>query len=124
MSDKEDTSMTAAPAWPDETRPGVPLNPERESRYWMQRNGVTFVAEWRPHRAMWLIGGRYETASQVVNSECALLGPALLPAEVEARVAAAVAKEREACAQEAEWRQYDSPEEIAAAIRARGGSDG
>ena len=78
---------------------GRPENPERDGRHWVHHK-----EDLRPIPAMWnaaLAGwtcGTLHSPSGIVGLGYTYLGPALLPAEVAAREAAAAAEEREACA--------------------------
>lgn len=131
--------------WPDPERPGVPLNPERNAWHELRLKNDsphdTFMALWSPDHCLlrapedpavpgYVFGGR---SSQFLSPHGAAkhylyLGPVLTSAEVEAKVAAAVEEEREACAAVCEAkttsRSYGSHADVyesaAASFRARG----
>ena len=91
--------------WPDPSRPGVPLHPERDSAHWIVGwNATLFVAEWVADTDA-KFGGYFEWAGGddypmgMVENGWTYAGPCLTPAEVAQREAAAVAAERERAAE-------------------------
>lgn len=93
---------------------GFPPNPERCDHYWLLHpNGQhVFVDRWMRAPKEWFNAGPPEVASL-----CTYLGPCLLPAEVEARVAAARREALEAAARVAS--NWNIPSvDLPAAIRA------
>lgn len=122
--------MTDPIGWPDPSKPGYPLNPERDGWHWMETpDGQLAPYEWRAadecERGRWPSYWVSQGDDDWDATECKYIGPCLTPAEVEAKVAAAIASERETCAQIADaWDEararsvyYATP---AAAIRSRG----
>ncbi len=94
-----------APAWPDMTRPGVPLNPERDGWHWLQGTAETPAAlEWRfsavgrPERGWYLHRAQHGVIYAQEMTLWRYLGPCLTPSEVAAHTAAAWLAAREACA--------------------------
>lgn len=97
--------MTEHPSpqpWPDMTRPGVPLEPERDGAHWLwisQATGALMAFQWRappgPDRVgAWANISREITTSyplDAVRMGLTYCGPCLTPAQVAAQVAAAVA---------------------------------
>jgi hypothetical protein len=91
--------------WPDASKPGVPMNPERDGWHWvMTREGVPFrprACFWDASRPGWAVPGSAMFREDAAP-EWRYLGPCLLPSEVAAQVEAArregAAKEREAWA--------------------------
>ena len=78
--------MSDTAAWPDPSRPGVPLNPERDGWHFLiDPFGDLFVREWSAGAECW-----YEDYSPNKRpTKWRYLGPALARAEVAAAVAAA-----------------------------------
>jgi hypothetical protein len=80
--------------WPDPARPGVPLNPERDGWHWLvcPLKHDVFPRFWRAageaQNCRWAAKWLY-SRNDWNPKECTYLGPALTPAEVEARVAQA-----------------------------------
>ena len=76
--------------WPDPARPGVPLNPEKTGWHWL--SGVLerpAAFEWLAHKQAWLFHRAQPEDQAMVPpafGSWTYLGPALTPAEVEARV--------------------------------------
>lgn len=101
---------------------GLPPNPERSDHHWLLHpNGrYVFVDRWMRSPKEWFNSGPPEAASV-----CAYLGPCLLPAEVEARVAAARREGIEAALATAgsvvspcdDMQRHVAADEITAAIR-------
>lgn len=79
--------------WPDDTRPGVPINPERDGWHWIRRKGSQWHEAWRWDPDADGCGTEYsgawaEADGDGVPIEMArwyeYVGPCLTPAEVEA----------------------------------------
>ena len=94
--------------WPDPARPGVPLNPGREGWHWVQRADKGFVPspriilwtdDWTSGQFSWDAIG-YSDDERKLGRDFRYLGPALTPAEVEARVQQA---RRDALEEAAQW---------------------
>jgi hypothetical protein len=88
--------------WPDPSRPGVPLHPERDGWHWIQTDEGDFIPyEWRTNgeceRGRWQAGWIFDAYAELDPKKLRYLGPALTPAEV----AAAVAEARRAALEEA-----------------------
>jgi hypothetical protein len=75
-------------SWPDPARPGVPLNPERDGWHWVKRIGQKQAHTERWIGSHWWLGPSFGGAKTNIE-KYEYLGPALTPAEVEARVAQA-----------------------------------
>ena len=71
---------------------GLPPNPDQDGHYWLTDGSVKFIEQWFPR--FW--GGRY-SPQDVVRYGWKMLGPALTPAEVEARVREAELRGFEEC---------------------------
>lgn len=87
-----------AGGWPDPTRPGVPLNPERDGAHRLRHMHAD--QEWD---VLWLCGGTWLDGSGSFSIPHAAafytyLGPCLTPAEIAAREEAAAVAMREAAA--------------------------
>jgi hypothetical protein len=133
--------MTDQNGWPDASKPGYPLNPDRDGWHWVDRpmHGVL------PMQWLEIAGGGWVgkhtclTALEATKAGWRYLGPCHTPTEGAALVEAARREEREACAEvcdergEAETQtlndgsQHYRPhadrreaQRCAAAIRARG----
>ena len=78
--------------WPDASKPGVPMNPERDGWHWvMTREGVPFrprACFWDASRPGWAVPGSAMFREDAAP-EWRYLGPCLLPSEVAAQVEAA-----------------------------------
>ena len=97
--------MTDQNGWPDASKPGVPLNPERDGWHWVvaaDPNVSTESAPWR-----WASGNQHWLPPVDVSGALPLnpsrvqwryLGRCHTPAEVSALIEAARREEREACA--------------------------
>ena len=85
--------MTDTPDWPDPSRPGVPLNPERDGWHWVGYfvGQVPRARFWYAEDNGWGFG---PPATEPEN--CHYYGPILYPAEVAAREAAAFKRGAEA----------------------------
>ncbi len=83
--------------WPDPARPGVPLNPERDGWHWVKRIGQKQAHIERWIGSHWWLGPSFGGAKTNIE-KYEYLGPALTPAEVEARVAQARRDALEDCA--------------------------
>jgi hypothetical protein len=81
--------------WPDKTRPGVPLNPERCEWHWID-NGRQFPAVWLPTANVWNGDGSNVSARTAAKRGWIYIGPCLTPAELAAREAAAFKRGAEA----------------------------
>ena len=84
--------MTDTNDWPDQ--PGVPLNPEQSGWHWVQRVDKGFVQspriilwtdDWTSGQFSWDAIG-YSDDERKLGRDFRYLGPALTPAEVDARV--------------------------------------
>lgn len=85
--------------WPDPSRPGVPLNPERDLWHWVVWRNLDEATPWQ-----WFAGGdgqppcwsRSARAHSVETMAASFryIGPCLTPVEVAAEVRAAVENER------------------------------
>jgi hypothetical protein len=86
--------MTDPNGWPDASKPGVPMNPERDGWHWL-RSPRDFVRPclWNPIGKTWLERGSVESMN---NAGWRYLGPCLTPQEVAAREQAAAVEMREA----------------------------
>jgi hypothetical protein len=97
--------MTDPNGWPDASKPGVPLNPERDGAHMLRHKetGETSPALWLGGAivAIWL-NGDGEISPYHAASIYDYLGPCHTPAEVAALIEAARREEREACAKVAE----------------------
>jgi hypothetical protein len=82
--------------WPDPALPGVPLTPERDGWHAIDAGGDFVCLWWISEQRRWHLGSVRLPAYLMATAT--YLGPIIPPAEVEARIAAAVAEEREACA--------------------------
>ena len=118
---------------------GRPENPERDGWHWLHHpeDLRPMVAAWNAELGGW-VSGALHSPQGVVDLGFSYLGPALFPAEVAAREAAAAEAMREACASVEvrvtvpdgadEWSPLEAWEEalaaldteFRAAIRARG----
>ena len=95
--------MTDTNGWPDPSKPGVPMNPERDGWHWVDRpmHGVL------PMQWLEIAGGGWVgkhtclTALEATKAGWLYVGPCHTPAEVAALIEAARREEREACAEEA-----------------------
>jgi hypothetical protein len=92
--------MTDANGWPEASKPGVPLNPDRSGWHWLSRPGQRSVVRWSSTYQEWWFMGHQHPPSAIASPDrgWTYLGPCMTPAEVAAQIAAAVAAEREACA--------------------------
>lgn len=87
--------------WPDMTKPGVPLNPERDGWHWLETaEGHLLPYNWCPagecERGRWPARWLFDIEAEIDPRTCRYLGPCLTPAEVAAQVAAAAQAMREA----------------------------
>ena len=81
--------MSDPNGWPDEARPGVPLNPERDGAHAIEANdGEPLVMVWRDPWWTTLRGTSYKPC-EVVARGMRYLGPCLTPSEVAAALAQA-----------------------------------
>lgn len=87
--------MTADPnGWPDPSRPGVPLHPEREGHHWCYvYPSLPFPIVWRHDGIGWCWANGY--SHQVAATRWTYLGPCLTPADVAAAEQAGAVKMRE-----------------------------
>ena len=94
--------MSDPNGWPDPTRPGVPLNPERSGWHWLRHpeDLRPMVAGWDAELHGWPSGALHSPQG-IVDLGYRYLGPALLPAEVAAREAAAYQRGAEAMREKA-----------------------
>ena len=69
--------------WPDPTRPGVPLNPERDGWHWLRRNDSGGVVA-----TVWCWGFGWGEPIEDTHA-WTYLGPCLTPSEVQSQLAAA-----------------------------------
>jgi hypothetical protein len=104
--------MTDPNGWPDASKPGVPLNPERDGAHVLDagpdRTGKRrrIVALW--NAGSWHLGTDYSVlARDAANWGWRYVGPCHTPAEVAALIEAARREEREACAKVAEREMRD-----------------
>lgn len=83
--------------WPG--KPGVPLNPDQEGWHWVQRVDKGFVPnprvilwtdDWTSGQFSWDAIGYSSAPEQKLGRDFRYLGPAITPAEVDARVKEAV----------------------------------
>lgn len=83
---------------------GRPQNPERDGEHIFLEGSVKVIRTWRALDATWWYPGAayHIPAADAAKFVWQYLGPCLTPDEIEAREAAAAAKEREACSQIAE----------------------
>jgi hypothetical protein len=95
--------MTDPTGWPDASKPGVPLNPERDGLHWVTAGADddAFPAEWRAAGenkwGFWL--PRWVFGKDDLNpTDCRYLGPCLTPQEVAAALAQAKRDGMEAAA--------------------------
>lgn len=91
--------MTADPAgWPDPSRPGYPLHPERDGWHWLlTAHGISepFPKAWHARIQRWELSDGSLEASHHAAERWTYLGPCILPADLAAeRVAAAEAYRR------------------------------
>ena len=89
--------MSDPNGWPDEARPGVPMNSEVSGWHWVGEAADPIALFWKavPHL---LDGGVWLSGSRAIRSVWTYLGPCLQPAEVAARVEQARAKALEEAA--------------------------
>lgn len=83
--------MTADPnGWPDASKPGVPLNPERDGWHFLHHpeDLRPVPTPWDAAHAAWCSGGMHSPRG-VIDLGYRYLGPCQTPAEVAALVAAA-----------------------------------
>jgi hypothetical protein len=104
--------MSETNGWPDPARPGVPLNPERDGWHWLAcplKHDV-FPRFWRAageaQNCRWTAKWLY-SRNDWNPKECTYLGPALTPAEVDARVKQA---RRDALEEAAQWHDQQASE--------------
>lgn len=95
--------MTADPnGWPDASKPGRPLNPERDGWHWLcvaVGIGAPYPMLWSADGKAWDTGdGWVFCTDPALTERRRYLGPCLLPEEVAAREAAAAEAMRDACA--------------------------
>jgi len=76
-------------AWPDPSRPGVPLNPERDGWHWLKHpeDLRPFPSAWNAELQGWP-SGAVHSPQWVVDLGFAYLGPCLTPADHAAAVQA------------------------------------
>lgn len=75
--------------WPDASKPGVPLEPQRDGWHWLQFNDDRPIpTAWIAEIDAWASGAAYSPEG-VVELGFRYVAPCLTPAEVAARVAAA-----------------------------------
>lgn len=98
-----------AGGWPDPTKPGTPLNPERDGTHWLwisQATGALMAFQWHappgPDRVgAWINISRNITTSHpldAVRMGLTYCAPCLTPSEIAAREAAAALAMKEAAA--------------------------
>lgn len=81
--------MSDTATWPDPSRPGVPLHPERTGAHWIDAGRGPECAHWIFDCNKWrAIGSSFSFLPNIVRHWC-YLGPALTPAEHAAAIAAA-----------------------------------
>ncbi len=68
--------------WPDPSRPGVPLHPERDGWHWLHHpeDIRAFPCAWDSEHAAWCSGGMHSPEG-IVDLGYNYLGPCLTPAE-------------------------------------------
>lgn len=81
--------MTDANGWPDEARPGVPLNPEQDGWHWVQSHfgDDPECKFWLTAEPWWNMGGPSWAGPDWVASKFRYLGPCLTPTEHAATLA-------------------------------------
>jgi hypothetical protein len=75
--------MTNNNGWPE--KPGVPLNPERDGWHWLVKGDFYTAALW--HRGHFTFLFTKIWPEELSQLDMTYIGPALTPAEVDARVA-------------------------------------
>lgn len=88
-----------ANGWPDASKPGVPMNPERDGIHLLAQGDFEMVAEWSAKEQKWMQGGLCcggscspgYAASATFEPRVRYLGPCLTPAEAQHRERAAAA---------------------------------
>jgi hypothetical protein len=90
----------ASNGWPDPSKPGVPLNPERDGWHWVETSLGPGPPKTVPRPWKAGAGGGWDMTRAWAIRWYRYLGPCLTPAEVAAREAAAAQAMRE---QIAEW---------------------
>jgi hypothetical protein len=95
--------MTENNDWP--AKPGVPLNPERDGAHWLK--GYTEDACMWQDEGWYIPGYSHKLDAETVASRYSYLGPALTPAEVEARIATA---RKDGMKDAAKWHEVRSME--------------
>lgn len=85
--------MSDANGWPDATRPGVPLNPEKLARHWLESasGGTLEPCFWHPTLHFWDAFGTPRSPKEIMREGWRYLGPCLTPSEVTQRTQAASA---------------------------------
>ena len=76
---------SAPNGWPDPAHPGVPLNPERDGWHWLVKGDFYTAALW--HRGHFTFLFTKIWPEELSQLDMTYIGPALTPAEVDARVA-------------------------------------
>lgn len=88
--------MADAHGWPDASKPGRPLNPERDGWHWLCAAvgiGAPYPMLWSADGKAWDTGdGWVFCTDPALTERKRYLGPCLLPEEVAAREAAAAAE--------------------------------
>jgi hypothetical protein len=87
--------MTDSTGWPDASKPGVPLNPERDGWHWLWADTAE-MAKWSATVQMWSFGHDDWHTPWWLGGRLgyAYLGPCHTPAEVAALLARAEKAER------------------------------
>jgi hypothetical protein len=101
-----DTSAEAT-GWPDASKPGVPMNPERDGWHWLEVRGLPARPHFWRHKVLqpdgsgpvglWLDLHDGRSAASMATTHL-YLGPCFTPAEVAAREAARAEAMRTQCA--------------------------
>jgi hypothetical protein len=88
---RRENNMDDTNTWPDASRPGVPLNPERYGWHWLiDAFGVAVPIVWTPASGgAYVVKGLESGQAGTLAKTARYLGPVLTPAEVAAAVAAA-----------------------------------
>lgn len=89
--------MSDANGWPDASKPGVPMNPERDGWHLIGLAGDEIPMRWRSHEKCWGVGIIPESAAKSLRYISALTTPQEAHHRERAAAAAAWLAARDAC---------------------------